>query len=70
MDIKLDMKDINKILAKAYFKCKFKKNDSKKQHIFVETCVCEAVVSHALTSFSCSLKDKSSLSIFSKFGEP
>ena len=34
MNIKLNMKDINKILAKAHFKCKyFKKNDAKKTHI-------------------------------------
>jgi hypothetical protein len=37
------MKDINKILAKAHFKCNFFLNDLKKQHIFAETCLYEAV---------------------------
>ena len=37
------MKDINKILEKAHFKCKFVLNDAKKQHIFTETCLYEAV---------------------------
>jgi hypothetical protein len=37
------MKDINKILEKAHFKCKFVLNDVKKQHIFTETCLYEAV---------------------------
>ena len=35
---KVKYEDINKILAKAHFKCTFLKNDSKKQHIFAETC--------------------------------
>ena len=44
MNIKLSMKDINKILAKAHFKCKyFFLNDAGKKHIFVELCLCEAV---------------------------
>ena len=30
MNIKLNMKDINKILAKAHFKCKYKKMMRKK----------------------------------------
>ena len=30
----LNMKDINKILAKAHFKCKYKKKCEKKPHIF------------------------------------
>jgi len=33
MNLKLNMKDINKILAKAHFKCNFFLNDAKKQHI-------------------------------------
>jgi hypothetical protein len=37
------MKDINKILAKAHFKCNLFLNDVKKQHIFEETCLYEAV---------------------------
>ena len=38
------MKDIiNKILAKAHFKCNFFLKDNKKQHIFAETCLYEAV---------------------------
>jgi hypothetical protein len=37
------MKDINKILAKAHFKCNFILNDGKKQHIFAETCLYEVV---------------------------
>ena len=43
MNLKLNVKDINKILAKTHFKCKLKKNDAKKQHIFAETCLYEAV---------------------------
>jgi hypothetical protein len=43
MNLKLNMKDINKILAKAHFKCNFFLNDLKKQHIFAETCLYEAV---------------------------
>jgi hypothetical protein len=34
MTLKLNMKDINKILAKAHFKCNLFLNDAKKQHIF------------------------------------
>jgi hypothetical protein len=41
MNLKLNMKDINKILAKAHFKCIFFLNDAKKQHIFAETCLYE-----------------------------
>jgi hypothetical protein len=41
MNLKLNMKDINKILANAHFKCNFFLNDVKKQHIFVETCLYE-----------------------------
>ena len=43
MNLKLNMKDINKILAKAHFNCNFFLNDLKKQHIFAETCLYEAV---------------------------
>ena len=44
MNLKLNMKDIKKILAKDDFNCKLKKkNDAKKQHIFCETCLYEAV---------------------------
>ena len=43
MNVKLNLKDITKILAKAHFKCKYKKNDVKKKDIFVETCFYEAV---------------------------
>jgi hypothetical protein len=43
MNLKLNMKDINKILAKAHFKCTFFLNDAKKQHIFEELCLYEAV---------------------------
>jgi hypothetical protein len=39
MNLKLNMKDINKILAKAFVFL----NDVKKQHIFAETCLYEAV---------------------------
>jgi len=42
MNLKLNMKDINKILAKAHFKCKDKKN-VKKTHIFTKTCLYDAV---------------------------
>ena len=46
------MKDINKILAKAHFKCK-KKIDGKKQHIFAETCLYGSVgiLPHVLCTF-------------------
>ena len=44
-----NIKDINKILAKAHFKCIFL-NDAKKQHIFVETCLYEAVGSLSVLS--------------------
>jgi hypothetical protein len=43
MNLKLNLKDINKILTKAHFKYNFFLNDAKKQHIFVETCLYEAV---------------------------
>jgi hypothetical protein len=44
MNLKLNMNDINKMLANAHFKCKcYQKNDVKKQHIFVETCLYKAV---------------------------
>ena len=43
MNLMLNMKDINKILAKAHFICKFYTNNAKKQHIFVKTCLYEAV---------------------------
>ena len=42
MNIKLNMKDINKILAKAHFKCKYKKM-MRKKHIIAESCLYEAV---------------------------
>jgi hypothetical protein len=37
------MKDINKILIRAHFKCKCFLNDAYKQHIFAETYLYEAV---------------------------
>ena len=40
MNVKLN---INKKSAKAHFKCKSFLNDAKKQHIFAETCLYEAV---------------------------
>ena len=43
MNLELNMKDINKILAKAHFKCNSFLNDAKKQHIFAEKCRYEAV---------------------------
>jgi hypothetical protein len=40
MNIKLNIKDINKILAKEHFKGKYlKKCGKKKSHIFVESCL-------------------------------
>ena len=36
-NLKSNMKDINKTLANEHFKCKYKENNAKKQHIFVET---------------------------------
>ena len=35
MNLKLNMKDIDKILASAHFFL----NDAKKQHIFMKTCL-------------------------------
>jgi hypothetical protein len=66
MNLRLNMKDINKILAKSYFKCIFSWNDEKKQHIFAEACLYEVVGSlrHAFTSPSCCLREKSSLTVF------
>ena len=43
MNLKLNMKDVNKILAKAHLKCNLFLDDAKKQHIFEETCLYEAV---------------------------
>ena len=43
MNLKLNMKAINKILAKAHFKCNFFLNGAKKQYIFAETSLYEAV---------------------------
>jgi hypothetical protein len=40
MNVKLN---INKKSAKTHFKCKSFLNDAKKQHIFAETCLDEAV---------------------------
>jgi hypothetical protein len=45
MNWKLNMKDINKLLAKVHFKCNLFLDDAKKQHIFEETCLYEAVKS-------------------------
>jgi len=43
MNLKLNIKDINKILAKAHFNSRFFLNDAKKQHIFAETGLYEDV---------------------------
>jgi hypothetical protein len=43
MNLMLNMKDINKILAKTHFKCKYKKKIVKKPHIFAKTCLYDAV---------------------------
>ena len=43
MNLKLNMKEINKILAKAHIKCILILKWCKKQHIFVETNLYEAV---------------------------
>jgi hypothetical protein len=56
------MKDINKILAKTHFKCK---KSEKNPHFCENMSPC-----HAFTSPSCSLREKSSLPIFCKCGEP
>ena len=42
MNLMLNMKDINKILAKTHFKCKKTKSE-KKTHIFAKTCLYDAV---------------------------
>ena len=41
MNLMLNMKDINKILAKTHFKCK--KKNVKKTLIFAKTCLYDAV---------------------------
>ena len=41
MNLMLNMKDINKILAKTHFKCK--KKNVKKPLIFTKTCLYDAV---------------------------
>ena len=64
------MKDINKILAKKHFKCTFFfKKGAKKQHIFAETCLYEAVGSLPVMS-SLLPHVLSSLPIFCNCGEP
>jgi hypothetical protein len=45
MNLLLNMKDINKILAKTHFKCKYEKKNVKKTHIFVKKCLYNAVAS-------------------------
>jgi hypothetical protein len=42
MNLLLNMKDINKILAKAHFKCKYIKKNVKK-NIFAKTCLYDTV---------------------------
>ena len=73
MNIKLNMKDINKILAKAHLKYKYFKKWCEKNPYFY------GIISlwswwksprHAFTSPSCSLREKSSLPVFRKCGEP
>ena len=56
MNLMLNMKDINKILAKK---------SEKNPHFCENMSPC-----HAFTSPSCSLREKSSLPIFCKCGEP
>jgi hypothetical protein len=63
MNLMLNMKDINKILAKTHFKCK--KKVKKTPHFCENMSPC-----HAFTSPSYSLREKSSLHIFGKCGEP
>ena len=52
---KPNMKDINKVLVKAHFKCNLRKNDVKKQYIFLQKCLWSYWKSpcHAFTSPSC-----------------
>ena len=66
MNLKLNMKDINKILVKAHFKCNLFFNDANKQHFFAEKCRYEAVGS--LPDMSSLLPH--SLPVFCKCGEP
>ena len=42
MNLLLNMKDINKILAKTHFKCKYIKKNVKK-NIFAKTCLYDTV---------------------------
>ena len=63
MNLMLNRKDVNKILAKTHFKCKESKK--KKKNFCENMSPC-----HAFISPSCSLREKSSLPIFCKCGEP
>jgi hypothetical protein len=44
MNLMLNMKDINKILAKTHFKCKYKKKYEKKTPTFLQKHVSEGEV--------------------------
>jgi hypothetical protein len=61
MNLMLNMKDINKILAKTHYNAK---KSEKPPHFSENMSPC-----HAFTSPSCSLREKSSLPIFCKCGE-
>jgi len=43
MNLLLNMKDINQILAKTHSKCKYKIKNVKKPHIFAKTCLYDTV---------------------------
>ena len=66
------MKDINKILALAHFKYKTK-NTAKKCTLlqnYVSMKLLGVSLSHAFTSPTCSLREKSSLPIFASVVSP
>ena len=71
-NLKSNMKDINKTLAKKHFKCKYKENNAKKQHIFVEIYLSKDLGSLFVISslFPPVLRGRSRLPIIGKCGEP
>ena len=72
MNLKLNMKDINQILAKARFKWNFIKWYEETTHFWRRKSLwsCWKSSCHAFTSPSCSLREKSSLPVYCKCGEP
>ena len=69
-----NMKDIDKILGKMHFKCKYYEKIMERNDTFLWKHVCLKLLEvssscNAITSLSCSLREKSRLPIFCKYGE-